>query len=130
LLAVYFINIIMDKITLLLKKAYYALNTRDIDAALATMHPNVIWQNSMEERLVEGHSSLREYWTKQWEMVDPDVEPVSIIYDKCGKATANVHQVIRDLNENIIKDEIVQHICLIEDDLIKHVQVEKLAEAV
>ncbi len=120
----------MDKITLLLKKAYYALNTRDIDAALATMHPDVIWDNGIDCGCVKGHNEFREYWAKQWEMVDTDVEPVSINYDKCGKVTANVHQVIRDLKENIIKDEIVLHICLVEDNLIKHMQVEKLAEAV
>ena len=34
----------------LLKKAYAAFNTRDIDGALSTMQPNVEWPNGMEER--------------------------------------------------------------------------------
>ena len=31
-----------------LKKAYAAFNARDLDAALATMQPNVEWPNGME----------------------------------------------------------------------------------
>jgi ketosteroid isomerase-like protein len=31
----------------LLRQAYVAFNARDIDAALATMHPDVEWPNGM-----------------------------------------------------------------------------------
>jgi hypothetical protein len=32
----------------LLEQAYAAFNARDVDAALATMDPDVIWPNGME----------------------------------------------------------------------------------
>jgi ketosteroid isomerase-like protein len=32
----------------LLRYAYAAFNARNVDAALATMHPDVVWPNGME----------------------------------------------------------------------------------
>ena len=120
----------MDRNTVLLKKAYYAFNTRNIDAALAMMHPNVTWSNGMGGGYVQGHDELREYWSKQWSMVDADVEPVTITVDGKDKIVANVRHVVRDLHENIIEDEMLQHTYLIEDNLIKHMDVAKLPLAV
>lgn len=119
----------MDRNTVLLKKAYYALNTRNLDAALAMMHPNVSWSNGMSG-YVNGHEELREYWNKQWSMVDADVEPVSILTEGKDKVVANVRHVVRDMHENIIEDEMLQHTYLIEDNLIKHMDVAKLPVAV
>jgi ketosteroid isomerase-like protein len=44
----------------LLKKAYQAFNARDIDAALATMQPDVLWPNGMEGGTVHGRVGVRE----------------------------------------------------------------------
>jgi hypothetical protein len=118
----------MNKNTLLLKKVYYAFNKRDIDAALAIIHPNVSWSNGTG--YINGRNGLREYLSRQWEMVNSDVEPVSIYADKSGKVVANVRHVVRDGNENIIEDEMLQHTYLIEDNLIKHMDVAKLPLAV
>ena len=120
----------MDKNTVILKRAYYAFNTRNIDAALAVMHPNVIWSNGMEGGYVHGHDGVREYWNKQWQVVDRDIEPISIAADGNGKIVANVHQVVRDMHENIIEDGMVQHVYLIEDNLIKHMDITRLPLAV
>jgi len=120
----------MDRNTVLLKKAYYAFNTRNIDAALAMMHPNVTWSNGMGGGYVKGHDELREYWSKQWALVDADVEPVSILTEGKSKVVANVRHIVRDMHENIIEDEMLQHTYLIEDNLIKHMDVAKLPLAV
>jgi ketosteroid isomerase-like protein len=38
-----------------LRRAYEALNARDIDGALALMHPDVDWPNGWEGGRVHGH---------------------------------------------------------------------------
>ncbi|HVX49808.1 MAG TPA: nuclear transport factor 2 family protein [Chitinophagaceae bacterium] len=120
----------MDKNTVLLKKIYYAFNKRDIDAALAIIHPNVMWSNGLGGGYIEGREGLREYWRRQWEVLNSDVEPVSISTSGKGRIVANVRHVVRDLHENIIEDEMLQHTYIIEDNLIKHMDVAKLPLAV
>ena len=60
----------------LIKKAYSAFNARDIDTALSTMHPDVEWPKAFEGGYVSGHDEIREYWTRQWTEINPNVEPV------------------------------------------------------
>jgi hypothetical protein len=39
-------------------RTYRAFNARDIDAALAVMHPEVDWPNGLEGGRVHGHARL------------------------------------------------------------------------
>ena len=59
------------------KAAYSFFNARDLDAVLKTMHEDVDWPNGMEGGRVHGHAGVRDYWTRQWEAIDPRVDPVS-----------------------------------------------------
>ena len=61
----------------LLKHLYDRFNARDIDAVLASLHPDVVWANGMEGGHVHRHDGIREYWTRQWSMFDPRVDPIS-----------------------------------------------------
>ncbi|MEH2002434.1 MAG: nuclear transport factor 2 family protein [Nostoc sp.] len=54
----------------LLTKAYAAFNARDIDSVLALMHSDVEWANGMEGGYVRGHQAVRDYWTRQWTLID------------------------------------------------------------
>ena len=65
----------------LLRRAYEAFNARDVDAVLALMHPDVDWPNGMEGGRVLGRAAVREYWTRQFEMIDSRVEHVYTIRD-------------------------------------------------
>ncbi len=49
----------------LIKKAYAAFNARNMDVALATMHPDVQRPKVFEGGYVSGHQAIREYWTIQ-----------------------------------------------------------------
>src|ERR1700722_18748246 len=69
----------------LLKDAYAAFNRRDIDAALAAMHSEVEWANGMEGGSLHGPLAVREYWSRQWGLIDPRVEPVSFEEDETGR---------------------------------------------
>ena len=61
----------------LLISAYREFNERNIDRVLALMRPDVVWPNGMEGGTVDGHDGVRAYWTRQWTLIDPYVEPLS-----------------------------------------------------
>ena len=61
--------------------AYAAFNRRDIDRALTVMHFEVEWENGMEGGFVHGHDAVRSYWTRQWQVLDPTVEPIAFAED-------------------------------------------------
>lgn len=109
----------------LLTITYRAFNARDIDAVLALMHRDVDWPNGMEGGRMQGHQAVRDYWTRQWGMIDPHVEPLSFCTDEDGRTAVAVHQVVRDLAGNVILDGRVEHIYLIEDGLIKSMEIRK-----
>ena len=107
----------------LLKRAYAAFNARDIPGALATMHVDVEWPNGMEGGTVHGHEGVREYWTRQWTIVNPHVEPQQFRLDDAGRTVVSVHQVVRDMAGNILLDRIVEHAYTIEDGLIRSMEI-------
>ena len=107
----------------LLNFVYAAFNRRDIDAILPKMHPDVEWPNGMEGGWVYGHDGLTAYWTRQWGMIDPHVEPVSIEVGKDSRAIVNVHQVVKDLQGSVLMDRIVQHVYSISGGLITRMEI-------
>jgi hypothetical protein len=107
----------------LLKRAYEAFNARDIGVALATMQPDVEWPNGMEGGTVHGHAGVREYWTRQWGVLDPHVEPVSFAADEQGRIVVDVHQVVHDISRKLLLDRTVQHVYSIEAGLIRNMQI-------
>ncbi len=107
----------------LLKKAYAAFNARDIEAVLAVMHADVDWPNGKEGGRVIGHDEVRSYWTRQWSMIDPKVTPERFVTEADGRIAVDVHQVVRDLQGNVLADAMIQHVYLVENGLIKSVEI-------
>jgi hypothetical protein len=103
----------------LLRRVYDCFNARDMETVLAAMHERVIWANGMEGGHVHGRDEVRSYWTRQWTMVDPHVEPVAFARDPQGEMVVEVHQVVSDLNGNLLADKMVGHVFRIENGLIK-----------
>jgi hypothetical protein len=60
----------------LLMNTYKAYNALDIDAD---------WPNGWGR--VYGHQGVRDYWMRQWDAIDPHVEPVSFDTDWTGHGT-------------------------------------------
>ena len=102
---------------------YGKFNDRDLEAVLAAMHPDVVWPNGWEGGYVYGHQGIRDYWTRQWQVLDPHVEPVDFNPDETGRTIVTVHQVVRDLSGNVISDSLVKHAYLMEDSLIKRMDI-------
>lgn len=68
---------------------------------------------------VHGRVEVRAYWTRQWTMIDPRVEPVEFSSGTEGEIVVEVHAVVRDLGGNLLDDKIVGHVFRIENGLIK-----------
>ena len=99
----------------LLTQVYDRFNARDLEATLAAIHPGVQWANGMEGGYVHGREAVRDYWTRQWGMIDPHVEPVGFSTRADGRVVVAVHQMVRDLAGKVLVDQMVSHVFLIED---------------
>ena len=102
-----------------LRRVCELFNRREIERVLAVMHPDVIWANGMEGGHVHGVDGVRKYWTHQWAMIDPHVEPIEFSNGPEGAVVVEVHQVVHDLNENLLADKMLGHMFRIENGLIK-----------
>jgi hypothetical protein len=99
----------------LLLSVYKAFNERNLEFVLTRLHPTVDWPNGMEGGRVHGRDEVREYWTRQWRVVDPHVEPLRFENLEDGRIVADVRQVVHDLAGTSILDQMIQHIYLIRD---------------
>ena len=103
----------------LLRRAYQAFNARDIDGALATMHSGVDWPNGIEGGRLHGHREVREYWRRQFDLIDSRVEPQQIRQRSDGQVVVTVRQVVCDRTGNSISENTVEHRYAISDGLIE-----------
>jgi hypothetical protein len=105
--------------------AYEAFNARDIERALSTMHHDVQWPNGMEGGWLHGRDAVRAYWTRQWGMIDPRVEPRRFSIDDRGRVVVDVHQIVRDRAGTIVTDQMVQHVYDLDNGLIRRMEIRK-----
>jgi len=102
-----------------LRRLYDRFNTRDMEGVLAAMREDVVWANGMEGGHVYGRAGVRDYWTRQWAMIDPHVEPVKFSTGPDGELMVDVRQIVHDLKGNLLADAMVGHIFRCESGLIK-----------
>jgi len=95
----------MDPDVEMLKLIYDRFNARDIDGVLAHLAEDIAWANGMEGGHVHGHDAVRAYWTRQWALVSPHVEPVAFHQTADGGIVAEVRQTIRDLDGKPLGDQ-------------------------
>lgn len=89
----------------MLEHMYSCFNARDIDGVLIQLTDDVAWANGMEGGYVHGRESVREYWTRQWEMINPHVEPVSFHHSPDGAVTVTVRQTILNLDGKALPEQ-------------------------
>ena len=102
-----------------IKEAYSAFNRRDIDRALALMTQDVSWPKASEGGRILGKEQIRAYWTRQWREFDPHVEPLAISEEADGKARVRVHQLVKNLQGDILSDGEVLHVFTMNNGLIE-----------
>jgi SnoaL-like domain len=108
----------------LLDQVYRDFNARRMDAVLDRLHPEVEWANGMEGGHVHGREAVRAYWTRQWAILDPHVDPVSIVQDPAGRWVVEVHQVVHDKEGNLLADRTVHHAYRVADQRIERMDIE------
>lgn len=99
----------------LVRRLYEGFNRRDIEAVLAALADDVAWANGMEGTHVHGRDAVREYWTYQWSVIDPSVEPLSVARGADGATIVEVRQVVRDLQGQTLLDEVIRHAFHVKD---------------
>ena len=109
----------------LFARTYEAFNRRDIETIMAVMHPEVDWPNGWEGGRVFGPEAVRDYWKRQWSVVDPLVNPMGFSEDVEGRTVVDVRQVVRDRGGNVFIDERVEHVYTLEDGLIRRMEIRK-----
>jgi len=96
---------------------YKNFNDRKIDLVISKMTGDVKWANGMDGGYVHGHDAVKDYWTRQFTMVSSKVSPLEIeVKDEAVKI--KVHQVVHDLNGNLLADELVYHLFHLQENKI------------
>lgn len=101
-----------------LQNLYDAFNKRDLETIISVMHPDVKWANGVEGGFVNGRDAVREYWTNQFKFIQPQLEPLLFETDENNREVVTVHQIIKDLQGNLLAEMTVQQIFTIENGLI------------
>lgn len=60
-----------------IKHLYEDFNARNTDSILAKLTEDVMWANGVDGGYVHGHKDLKDYWERQWSILNPQIEPVS-----------------------------------------------------
>jgi ketosteroid isomerase-like protein len=102
---------------------YDAFNARDIDAVLSHLAPDVDWPNAWEGGRVVGHAAVRDYWLRQWEVIDPDLHPQRARELPDGRVEVLVHQVVRDRDGDLLAEAVVLHTYTLAGPLIARMDV-------
>ncbi|CCH87516.1 conserved protein of unknown function [Modestobacter italicus] len=95
----------MDRIAAL----YEAFTSRDIDAVVAQLAPDVDWPDAMHGTRVVGADAVRAYWLGQWEVVDLAVTPRRVRELPDGRVEVLVEQVVRDSDGDLLSHAFVLH---------------------
>lgn len=101
-----------------LQNLYDAFNRREIETIISLMRSDVKWANGVEGGFVYGRDAVREYWTNQFKDIQPELETLEFETDENNRNIVTVHQIIKDLQGNLLVDTTVHQIFTIEDGLI------------
>jgi ketosteroid isomerase-like protein len=108
-----------------MRALYRAFNTRDVDACLAAMTPDVDWANGWEGGRVIGREAVRDYWERQWAVIDSSAEPIAVTERPDGAVEVTVHLVARDLDGTVLDESDGRHVYELEGDLVRRMTIEE-----
>lgn len=108
----------------LFRQLYQDFNDRHIDAVLAHLHLDVAWPNGWEGGYVTGHDEVRAYWIRQWQQINPSVEPLSVAIRPDSQIAVKVHQVIKDLDGRLMSDDHLNHVYSFENGKVRTMVIE------
>jgi len=95
----------MDNNVQVLKRMYDSFNAKDMEGVLRALTDDVAWANGMDGGHVHGREGVREYWTRQWAIVSPHVEPMTFDRATDGSIVVDVRQSVRNLQGGPLEDQ-------------------------
>ncbi len=107
-----------------LRSLYEAFNTREVDACLAAMTPDVDWANGWEGGRVVGRNAVRDYWQRQWAVIDSTAEPTAVTERPDGTIEVAVHLVARDKEGKVLSEGTGRHVYEFRGDLVARMTIE------
>jgi phage pi2 protein 07 len=108
----------MSSDRLFLQNLYEAFNKGELETIVSAMHPAVKWANGVEGGFVYGRDAVREYWTNQYKVIQVQLETLKFDTDENNRNVVTVHQIVRDLQGNLLVDTTVKQIFTIENGAI------------
>lgn len=99
----------------LLQKLYDAFNQGELETILSVMHPDVKWANGVEGGFVDGRDAVREYWTNQYKVIQVQLEILKFEMDEHDRDVVTAHQIVRDLQGNLLADTTIEQIFTLEN---------------
>ena len=70
-----------------------------------------------------GHAAVRDYWLRQWEVIDPAVHPRLLRQLPDDRVEVLVDQVIRDRDGDLLSEAVVLHTYTFDGDLVARMDV-------
>lgn len=110
----------------LLRRMYQQFNRREVESVLGTMEADVDWPNAIEGTRLRGRDAVREYWKRQFESVNPTVEPQGFATEPDGRIAVAVHQVVRDKAGSLVADRMVEHVYTLRNGMIASMEIRNL----
>lgn len=107
----------------LLRASYAAFNARDIGTALQALAANVQWPDQLEGVTLHGPEAVREYWERQWAVMDPYFELKHVEYDPQGDVVVTLLQTVRGLDGKAISQGLVRHVYEFENGLVLRMRI-------
>ena len=96
---------------------------------------DVAWANGMYGGYAYGREAVREYWTGQWAIVSPRVDPVGFRSKADGSIAVEVRQSVRDLEGRPVQgqahgleDKMVTHLFRFRDGKVARFDIEDAAQ--
>ncbi len=121
-------NFSADERTAMIEEFYHAFNTRDLDMFLEHLAPGVELPDILTGGEIHGRDEVPAFCQKQWQEIDPTVEPMRINIAADGSAHVLVDQLIRALDGEVLQNRRVEHIFEFEGPFIRRLTVIGLAQ--
>lgn len=112
----------MNTATNFFQDLYENFNDRKIEQVIEKMTDDVKWANGMEGGYVYGHEGVKDYWKRQFTMVNPRVTPLEIA-DENGRIKIKVHQVVHSLEGKLLVDAFVYHFFHLKENKIERFEI-------
>jgi uncharacterized protein (TIGR02246 family) len=107
----------------LMNRAYDAFNARDVEAVLEVLREDVDWPNVLDGVRLHGREQVRAYWTRQFELIDPQLRIESIGVHPHGPVVVTLRQVVRTLDGRLLEDRLIKHVYTLRDGLVARMDV-------